>query len=87
MSLLLRLVLLLLPLVALADVTPQRMRFDSLDRHDGVALTLDGLLFAPEATAPAGGRPAVVALHGCGGIFSAAQGRGDALSARHAAYA
>lgn len=89
MSLLLRpvLLLLLLPLAALADVTPQRVRFDSLDRHEGAALALDGVLFAPDGAAPPGGRPAVIALHGCGGIFSAAEGRGDAPSARHAAYA
>lgn len=77
----------LLPLAVLAAPGPERVRFDSLDRDGDAAVTLTGLLFRPEAPVPDGGRPAVIALHGCGGMFSAARGRSDYLSERHAMHA
>jgi dienelactone hydrolase len=36
---------------------------------------------------PKGGRAAVIALHGCGGLYSSAKARRDQLSERHAAQA
>jgi dienelactone hydrolase len=79
--------LLALPLAAFAQPAPERVRFESLDRVEGEPVRIEGLLFVPEGAAPEGGRAAVVALHGCGGIYSAAKGREDQLSERHAAQA
>lgn len=79
--------LLALPLIVSAQVAPERVRFDSLDRPDGVPVRLEGLLLVPEGAAPQGGRAAVIALHGCGGMYGAAKGREDQLSERHAAQA
>lgn len=75
------------PAFARAEVVPERVRFGSLDRDGGLPLAIDGLLLVPESAPPAGGRPAVVALHGCGGMYSAAIGRERQLSERHAAWA
>jgi dienelactone hydrolase len=80
-------VALLLPIIATADPVAERVRFDSLDRRDGAPVRIDALLHVPEGVAPQGGRAAVIALHGCGGMYSAAKGREDRLSERHAAQA
>jgi dienelactone hydrolase len=63
------------------------VRFDSLDRQDGAPVRIDALLFVPEGAVPQGGRAAVIALHGCGGMYSGARSRRDQLSERHAAQA
>jgi dienelactone hydrolase len=76
-----------LPIVAGAQPLPERVRFDSLDRRDGVPVRIEGLLFVPEGPVPKGGRAAVIALHGCGGMYGAARSRQDQLSERHAVYA
>ncbi|HVF62377.1 MAG TPA: dienelactone hydrolase family protein [Casimicrobiaceae bacterium] len=69
-----------------ASVTPERVRFPSLDRVDGHAVEIEGLLLRPniETSKPA---PAVVLLHGCGGLFSSARGRETQLAERHAVQA
>lgn len=54
---------------------PERVRFDSLDQ----GVTLEGLLYRPPG---AGARPAIVALHGCGGLYRNDQPQ--SLSSRHA---
>jgi dienelactone hydrolase len=64
-----------------ADILPDRITFPSADQHT----TLDGYLYTPErdSRAPV---PAVVMMHGRGGVYStAARGRYDAstISQRH----
>lgn len=61
----------------------QRMSFASLDLDgNGAPQMLHALLFRPPGTE--GKRiPAVVALHGCGGMYSTAKSRRDLLSMRH----
>lgn len=72
----------------IAAPVPERVSFDSLDRDPstGRPVTIQALLFQP---AGAGSRrlPAVVALHGCGGMYSAAKSKRGRLSARHQAMA
>ena len=63
-----------------------RVSFESLDRVDGRPVTIEALLFRPASTFT-GGSPAVIALHGCGGLYSAARDRETQLSERHAAHA
>lgn len=65
-------------------VPGQRVEFDSLeiDPATGRPVRIQGLLFAPPQAA-AGRRPAVLALHGCGGMYSVLKSKRDALSARH----
>ena len=63
-----------------------RVSFESLDRVDGRPVMIEALLFRPASTFT-GGSPAVIALHGCGGLYSAARNRETQLSERHAAHA
>jgi dienelactone hydrolase len=68
--------------------TPVAVTFPSrdVDLATGAPVPLRGLLFAPAM--PAGHRaPAVVALHGCGGMYSTAKGKRGELSVRHRAMA
>jgi dienelactone hydrolase len=65
----------------------ERVRFDSLDRDTGTPVAIGGLLFRPAPSASGSAVPAVVALHGCGGIHASTPGRETELSARNAAYA
>lgn len=71
-----------------ARVVPQRVSFDSLDRdtRTGEPVRIDGLLFQPQGGDPSR-RPAVVALHGCGGMYSTQPSRRNDLSLRHQAMA
>ena len=70
------------PTVAATGV---KVAFKSLDidRATGKPLVLSGLFFTPDASS--GGFPAVVALHGCDGMY--ARGSRERLSARHQAMA
>ena len=63
---------------------PERVSFDSLDRDHatGKPVVIQALLFKPES-ADSRRLPAVVALHGCGGMYSTAKSKRDALSIRH----
>jgi dienelactone hydrolase len=72
----------------LARIVPERVTFDSLDRDPatGVPVRLTGLLFHPPGDGPAP-RPAVIAFHGCGGMYSVVLSRRDSLSLRHQAMA
>ena len=65
----------------------EKVSFPSLDidAATGRPLVLSGLFFTPDASS--GGFPAVVALHGCDGMYSRLAGRGALLSARHQAMA
>ena len=62
-------------------IDPERVTFPSLDidAATGKPVALSALYFSPDPSS--GGYPAVIALHGCGGMYSA--GRGDRLSPRH----
>jgi dienelactone hydrolase len=62
----------------------QRVSFDSLDRDPktGRPVVIQALLFRPEG-ADSRRLPAVVALHGCGGMYSTAKSKRDMLSIRH----
>jgi dienelactone hydrolase len=73
-----------LTLAAHADArTFARVTLPSLDRDDaGAPLTLDAILLVPDGPMPAGGFPAIVALHGCSGMYSSLKGREDQLSER-----
>ena len=68
----------------IAAAAPERVSFDSLD-HDpatGKPVVIHALLFKPEGDASRR-LPAVVSLHGCGGMYSTAQSKREALSIRH----
>ena len=65
-----------------------RVTLPSLDRDErGVPLNLDAILLLPDGPMPAGGFPAIVALHGCDGMYSSLKGREDRLSERFMARA
>ena len=75
-------VLSIAPAVALP--VAERVRFESLDRDHGQPVWIDGLLYRPHGAARS--RPAVIALHGCGGLFQRGP-RSAALTQRHAMHA
>ena len=68
-----RLTLVLVALLAVSTacgnaVAQQKVRFAALDGKDGAAPTvLDAYLFRPDGSGP---RPAIVFMHGCGGLFA-----------------
>jgi len=65
-----------------------RVSFPSLDRDDnGAPIQIQAILLMPDGPAPAGGYPAIVALHGCSGMYSIVNGREDRLAYRLAARA
>jgi dienelactone hydrolase len=68
--------------------TAERVSFESfdIDPQTGQQVTISALFFGPAANA-SGKSPAVVALHGCGGMYSDAPGRRDRLTPRHQAMA
>lgn len=74
--------------LAAATVVPERVTFDSLDRDPatGAPVRIVALVFRPEGASTTR-RAAVVALHGCGGMYSALKSRHDDLSLRHQAMA
>ena len=70
------------PSVAAELPEPTRVSFPSVDtKADGTPITIPALLFRPPDASP-GGTPLVIALHGCGGMYSTAPGRETALSQR-----
>lgn len=61
----------------------ESVRFASLDiDRAGKALQLHAILLLPAGDAPPPGRPAVVALHGCGGMYSTREGHEQELATR-----
>ena len=61
----------------------ESVTFPSIDRDaQGARVMLQGLLYLPRTPVPAGGFPAVVALHGCGGMYSTRPGRERDLAER-----
>jgi dienelactone hydrolase len=74
-----------MPTAAAIALVPRQVTFDSRDTGpDGKPVPIAGAWFEPEGDGPF---PAVVALHGCGGLHSTARGRTDTLNARHLAMA
>ena len=66
---------------------PERAAFASLDRDAaGDPVRITGLLYRPEGPAPTAGFPAVIVLHGCGGMYSGLRGHADELSRHNAAW-
>ena len=64
---------------------PIDVRFLSLDRDaSGAPVALKGMLLLPRSPIPPGGYPAVIALHGCGGMYSMREGREQELAERMA---
>jgi len=63
----------------------ETVAFPSLDRDSaGAAVPLEGVLLLPGRTAPQGGFPAVIAMHGCGGMYSTLAGHENELAERMA---
>jgi dienelactone hydrolase len=63
--------------------TMQVVTFASVDRDAaGRNLPLNGFLLLPRTPAPSGGYPAVIALHGCGGLHSTRKGHEQELAER-----
>jgi len=79
------------PLAHAAEATAERVSFESLDLdpETGHPVTISALYFRPVTPAnnASGRTPAVVALHGCGGMYSEALARRDRLTLRHQAMA
>ena len=66
---------------------PERLHVPSLDRDaSGGALMIDALYFRPPQVRAAIRIPLVIALHGCGGMFTTRASRSDELSERFAAW-
>ncbi len=91
-SLKLALVAALLGAASLAQAaTGERVSYDSLDidPETGQPVTISALYFRPDVGAAnaANKVPAVVALHGCGGMYSSLPTRRDRLTERHQAMA
>jgi dienelactone hydrolase len=60
-----------------------RVTMPSLDRDaTGAPVMLSAILLLPDGPMPAGGFPALVALHGCSGMYSSLKGREDHLAER-----
>src|SRR3984893_17896283 len=74
-----------------ADAKGEQVSFESfdIDPETGQPVTISALYFRPATAAnnASGKTPAVVALHGCGGMYSAALARRDRLTLRHQAMA
>jgi len=77
--------------VAHAAPTAERVSFESYDiePQTAQAVTISALFFRPSTRAgrATGKTPAVVALHGCGGMYGTAPTRRDRLTVRHQAMA
>jgi len=57
--------------------------FPSIDRDEaGAPVQVHAILLLPDGPVPSGGYPAVIALHGCSGMYSIAKGREDHLADR-----
>jgi dienelactone hydrolase len=74
-----------------AEATGKRVSFESfdIDPETGQPVTISALYFRPAAAEnnASGKTPAVVALHGCGGMYSETLARRDRLTLRHQAMA
>ena len=63
----------------------EAVTFPSLDRDAaGARVAQQALLFLPRTPVPDGGFPAIIALHGCGGMYATRAGRENDLAERMA---
>jgi dienelactone hydrolase len=61
----------------------EAVTFPSLERDAaGATLTLQGVLLLPPSAKPTGGFPAIIALHGCGGMYSVREGHDADIAER-----
>ena len=61
----------------------EAVTFPSLERDtSGATLILRGVLLLPPRAKPAGGFPAIIALHGCGGMYSTREGHDGDVAER-----
>ena len=60
----------------------EAVTFPSLDREGLSPVTLQGVLLLPLRPAPVGGYPAVIALHGCGGMYATREGGEQEIAQR-----
>jgi dienelactone hydrolase len=61
----------------------ETVAFPSLDRDGaGASVPLQGVLLLPGRMVPEGGFPAVIAMHGCGGMYSTREGHDKELAER-----
>ena len=74
-------------MTAAVAIEPERVTFPSfdIDVRTGESVVIGALYFSPDPSS--GGFPAVIALHGCDGMYSNAPGWRNRLSARHQAMA
>ena len=72
--------------LACAFPRPLDVSFASVDRDaaTATAVTLHGFLLLPAGPVPPGGFPAIIALHGCGGLYSTREGHDGELAERMA---
>lgn len=62
----------------------EQVRFDSTDLKDGIPVALSSWWIK---TPHSGKRPAIIALHGCGGLYGTTKTHEERFTARHAAMA
>jgi dienelactone hydrolase len=61
----------------------ETVTFPSLDRDaSGATIALKGILLLPRGPVPDGGYPAIIALHGCGGMYSTRENHEQELAER-----
>ena len=60
----------------------EAVSFPSIDRDGGVPVMLRGALLTPPTVRPADGFPAVIALHGCSGMYSRRNGHESEVAER-----
>lgn len=66
---------------------PESVTFDSIDIDArGAPVRINALMYRPAGSAPVHGFPAVIALHGCSGMWSALRGREMELSQHNVAW-
>lgn len=66
---------------------PEYVRFPAVVAEGAAPIAIDALYYRPAGAAPAQGRPAVVAMHGCGGLYRTTKGGERELTGRHRARA
>ncbi len=67
--------------MAMAGEAPEKISFPSLDIQNGQPVQLDAFWF--RASGNTANAPAIIALHGCGGLYSTRKGHEQELNARH----
>lgn len=76
--------LLLISTSLMAATAGRPVQFPSLDTRDDTAIELNGIFYTANSD---GVRPLIIALHGCGGLYSARKGHEADVHPRHQAMA